>query len=217
MSSFPASPRLIKGAIVALDSFNPLASIVIFQYNPAELTRTLTPKGSGDDKTPIGTQRLTGPPKESITLRVTIDAANQLQQGDRQAATMGIYPQLAALEMLLYPKSSLVLANTALAALGTLELEPPVPPLTLFIWGEKRVVPVTLSSYSVTEQYHDPNLNPIVAEANLTLDVLSYADFLSSQRGYYVFLAHQVVKEAMATLGSINNIGDVAGGNIRIT
>ena len=214
MSSFSASPRLIKGALVSLDSFNPLASIIIFQYNPAELTRTLKPRTKPDDKTPIGTQRLTGPPNESIKLRVTIDAANQLEQGEGEK--FGIYPQLAALEMLLYPKSALVLANAALAALGTMELEPPVPPLTLFIWGEKRVVPVSLSGYSVTEQYHDPNLNPIVADAELSLDVLSYADFLSNQRGYYVFLAHQVVKETMATIGSVNNLADVAGGKLRI-
>jgi hypothetical protein len=39
MSSFPGSPRLVKGAIVGVDPFNPLASVVVFQYNPT-MTRT---------------------------------------------------------------------------------------------------------------------------------------------------------------------------------
>ena len=41
MSAFPGSPRLVKGAIVGVDVFNPLASIIVFQYNPKTLTRRL--------------------------------------------------------------------------------------------------------------------------------------------------------------------------------
>jgi len=206
MTVIPMSPKVFKGAIVALDPFNPLASVIIFQYNPEQLTRTLTPLGQATPKIPVGVQRLTGPPKETISLKVTINATDQLEVANPIATRVGIYPQLAAMEMLLYPKSSLVIANTALAALGTMEIQPPEAPLTLFIYGLKRVVPVRMTSYSVTEQYHDPSLNPIIAEASLTLDVLTYLDFQKSQKGYYIFLAYQVVKEAMATVGSANNL-----------
>jgi hypothetical protein len=41
MSSFPGSPRLLKGAIVGVHPFNPLASVVVFQYNPDTLSRAL--------------------------------------------------------------------------------------------------------------------------------------------------------------------------------
>ena len=34
MTSFPNSPRLQKGAIIGLDPFNPMASVIVFQYNP---------------------------------------------------------------------------------------------------------------------------------------------------------------------------------------
>jgi hypothetical protein len=34
MTTFPGSPRLTKGAIIGLDPLNPLASVIIFQYNP---------------------------------------------------------------------------------------------------------------------------------------------------------------------------------------
>jgi hypothetical protein len=40
MSSFPGSPRLLKGAVIGLDPFNPLASVIIFQYDPDTLMRS---------------------------------------------------------------------------------------------------------------------------------------------------------------------------------
>ena len=47
-----------------------------------------------------------------------LDAADQLETGEGTAAQMGIYPQLSALEMLVYPKSAAVVANAALLAAG---------------------------------------------------------------------------------------------------
>jgi len=38
MITLLGSPHLQKGTIIGLDPFNPLASVVVFQYNP--LTRT---------------------------------------------------------------------------------------------------------------------------------------------------------------------------------
>jgi hypothetical protein len=116
--------------------------------------------------------------------------------------------------MLLYPKSSLVVANTALMLAGTLEIVPPQAPFTLFIWGPKRVLPVRLTDFSITEEAHDANLNPIRAKVSLTLRVLSYSDFAVDHPGYYLFLAHQIAKEALATIGSVGDLGAVAGANI---
>ena len=47
MTTFPGSPRLQKGAIIGLDPFNPLASVVVFQYNPETLSRTLNVQATG--------------------------------------------------------------------------------------------------------------------------------------------------------------------------
>ena len=96
-----------------------------------------------------------------------------------------------------------MIANTALLALGTIEIIPPVAPLTLFIWGPKRVLPVRLTEFSITEEAYDPTLNPIRAKVSLGLRVLSYSDLPLTHPGYSLFLAHQVVKEAMATIGSV--------------
>jgi hypothetical protein len=45
-ATFPGSPRLTKGAIVGVDKMNPLASIIVFQYNPDTLTRRLEARRS---------------------------------------------------------------------------------------------------------------------------------------------------------------------------
>jgi hypothetical protein len=208
MSSFPGSPRLLKGAIIGLDPLNPLASVIVFQYNPDSMTRKIDARTSGaqggTDKSEAF--RLTGPPKETITIHVEIDAADQLETGDPLTTAVGIYPVLSALEMLLYPKSIFVIANTILAQVGNLELIPPEAPLTLFVWGPQRVLPVRLTSFSITEEAYDPILNPIRAKVDLSLYVLSYADLKISNPGYSIFLAYQIVKEAMATSNVLNSI-----------
>jgi hypothetical protein len=216
MTAFSGSPKLLKGAIVGIDPFNPLASVIVFQYNPKTLTRSLTAQqaSEGQNSSRAEPLRLSGAPEESIKLDVEIDATDQLEKAESNAVTMGVYPQLSALEMLLYPKSSLVIANTILLTTGTLEVIPPMAPFTLFIWGPKRVVPVQLKSFSITEEAYDTNLNPIRAKVSLGLRVMSYNDLPLTHPGYYVFLAHQVAKETMATIGSIGDIAGATGASV---
>jgi hypothetical protein len=203
MSTFPGSPRLLKGAILGLDPINPLASVIIFQYNPDTLTRTLRPKAAAADGDRSEALRLKGPPEETIKVDVEIDATDQLETGNPMALALGIYPSLAALEMLIYPKSALAIANEVLAAVGVVEIIPPQAPLTLFIWGAKRVVPVRLTDLTITEEAFDPTLNPIRAKASLGMRVLTYDDLGMLTPGGAISMAHQVQKEAMATAGSV--------------
>src|SRR5689334_745076 len=174
--SFSGSPRLIKGALVALDPLNPAAGVVVFQYNPDTMTRRLDARAVASEGDRGEAFRLTGAPKETITLSVEIDATDQLEQAAPLAVSSGIYPTLAAMEMMLYPKSSLVIANTALAQLGTIEVIPAEAPMTVLVWGPQRVLPVRLGSFSITEEAYDPKLNPIRAKVELSLSVLSYND-----------------------------------------
>src|SRR5215216_422243 len=216
MSSFPGSPRLFKGAIIVLDPFNPLASVVVFQYNPETLTRSLVAQTTGGDADRGEALRLKGPPEETITLKVEIDAADQLERADAIATTMGIYPVLASLEMLIYPKSIPTIANEVLMAAGVIEVVPPEAPLTLFVWGVKRVVPVRLTSFSVTEEAFDPNLNPIRASVSLGLRVLTYHDLGLLSAGGALFMAHQIVKEVMATINGVSTIAGAVSGSVSI-
>lgn len=202
MSSFPGSPKVMKGAIVGLDPTNPLASIILFQYNPDTMTRSLEPQtaGGGSRTEPF---RFKGAPIETINVDVEIDAADQLETNDPLANIFGIYPQLSALEMLIYPKTITVIANTALALAGTIEILQPDAPMTLFIWGPKRVLPVRINSLSITEEAYDTSLNPIRAKVTLNMRVMSTNDFNVTDPGYYIFMAHQAIKEAMAVVSGV--------------
>jgi hypothetical protein len=209
MSSFPGSPRLLKGAIVGVDPFNPLASVVVFQYNPDTMTRRLEPRAVAAEGDRGEAFRLTGAPKETITLSIEIDATDQLEQANPLATTMGIYPTLAALEMLLYPKSAVVIANTILSLIGTIEVTPVEAPMTLFVWGPQRVLPVRLTSLSITEEAHDQLLNPIRAKVDLSLTVLSYHDLSVTSPGEALFLVHHIAKEIMATTNLFNSAQNI--------
>ena len=210
MTTFPGSPRLAKGAIVGIDPFNPLASVIIFQYNPDTMTRSLTPQTMGGEADRGEALRLKGPPQETIKLDIEIDAADQLEQAKATTTSMGIYPTLAALEMLLYPKSALVIANEVLLLAGIIEIIPPEAPLTLFIWGPKRILPVRLTDLSITEEAFDPNLNPLRAKVGLGMRVLNYQDLGLLSVGGAIFMANQVIKEVMATLNTIEGISGSA-------
>src|SRR5574337_2076076 len=131
-------PRVKKGAIVSFDLASPVPQVIVFQYNPETLTRTLEPQTAGQEADRSEAFRLKGPPKETISLDIELDATDALEKPSQNpnAVSMGIYPQLSALEMIMYPKSSLVIANTVLEALGTMEIEAPEGPFTLFVWGD---------------------------------------------------------------------------------
>jgi hypothetical protein len=213
MSSFPGSPKVQKGAIIGLDPFNPLASVIVFQYNPEKLTRTLTAQTSGGSPNSGEALRLKGPPQESISVNIEIDATDQLETAAPLATSVGVHPTLASLEMLLYPKSALVIANEVLTRAGVIEVIPPEAPLTLFIWGVKRIVPVRLTSFSITEEAFDANLNPIRAKVALGLRVLNYQDLGLLSAGGAIFMAHQIIKEVMATIGGVGNVAAAASGS----
>jgi hypothetical protein len=216
MTTFPGSPRLLKGAIVGIDPANPLASVIVFQYNPDTLTRRLTPRvapsdgGRGVDRSEA--YRLEGPPQENISLTVEIDSSDEVDNLNPAQLVSGIYPTLSALEMLLYPKSLHVITNSGLSGAGLLEIIPPEAPMTLFIWGPQRVLPVRLVNISITEEAFDGLLNPIRAKVDLSLLVLSYYDLKVTHPGHNLFLIHQIAKEILATTNVFNSVQNIGAG-----
>lgn len=212
MTTFPRSPRLLRGAIVGINPLSPIPNVIVFQYNPDTVTRTLQAQAAGGEGgNRSEAMRLKGAPIETVKLEIEIDATDKMEEG---GGLLGVYPQLSALEVLIYPASSMVVANTVLMALGTIEVIPPTAPLTLFVWGPGRVVPVRLTDFSVTEEAHDTLLNPIRARVSLGLRVLSYDDLPPTDPGHTLFLAHQVVKETMARAGTVNSLE--ALGNLKL-
>lgn len=218
MSSFPGTPRVARGAIVSIDLPDPIPQVVIFQYNPDTMTRTLQPQTTAGGQNRSEAFRLKGAPIETISLDIELDATDQLEYPDQNPITTstGILSQLASLEIIMYPKAATVVANAILSAVGTIEVVAPEGPFTVFIWGGKRIVPVRLTSYRVSEEAYDTNLNPIRAKISLELRVLTYDDLEITHPGYALFLAHQVIKEALAAVGSVNSISSVVSGNVNL-
>jgi hypothetical protein len=217
MTTFPGSPRLLKGAIVGVDLFNPLASVILFQYNPDKLTRSVgtqqgaQPQTAGTTPGRTEALRLKGPPKESISLEIEIDATDQLENAEPIATTLGVHPTLASLEMLLYPKAALMIANEILAEFGVIEIIAPEAPLTLFVWGIKRVLPVRITGFTINELFFDTDLNPIRATVGLNMQVLNYQDLGLASVGGALFMAHQISKEVIATIGGLSNVSSLGG------
>jgi hypothetical protein len=209
MAQLSGSPRLARGALVGVDLFNPIASVIVFQYNPDTVTRTVRPQGPSGEGAKAEAMRLKGAPVETITLDLEIDATDQLETGDATTERLGISPQLSSLEMLAYPKVALVVANTVLMAAGTLEVLPPIGPFTVLVWNYQRVLPVRISEFTITEELHDAKLNPIQAKVAVGLQVLSYNDLSLTNPGYHLFLAHQTIKEVMASISGVRSVGDI--------
>jgi hypothetical protein len=213
MTTFPNSPRLIKGGIVLVDAQTSVVQRVIaLQYNPDTLTRSLQIKALAEGGDRSEAMRLTGPPVETIKLEVELDATDQLEFPDQNAnaTEFGLQPQLAVLETIVYPSSAQIQSNNSLASSGTLEIIPMETPLTLFVWSKNRVLPVKLTEFSITEEAFDVNLNPIRAKVSLGMRVLSVNDLPFSHKGSSLFLAYQQQKESLArkaTGGGLNSLG----------
>jgi hypothetical protein len=207
-SEFPGSPKLIKGGLVAYQLPEIVPNIVVFQYNPDQVRRSLSARSAGGggrgDRL-----RTNGPPDETISLSVEINAADQLERPDDHPTTVsnGLHPAIAALENLLHPPYPIVVANQALSFAGSGFILAEQAPLALLIWGAKRVLPVQLATLSINEEAFDQKLNPIRASADLTLKVLTYRDLDPSNPGYWVYMASFTQKEVMAAL----NLGGETG------
>jgi hypothetical protein len=213
MSSFPNSPRLVKGGIVLIDpGTSQVIRTIPLQYNPDTLTRSLQIKALAEGGDRSDAMRLTGPPVETIKLDVELDATDQLEFPDQNAnaTEFGLQPELAALETIVYPSSAQIQSNNSLASAGTLEIIPMETPLTLFVWSKNRVLPVKLTEFSITEEAFDVNLNPIRAKVSLGMRVLSVNDLPFGHKGSSLFLAYHQQKENLAKKaagGTLNALG----------
>jgi hypothetical protein len=202
MSAFPGSPRVLKGGLVLLDPdrFTVLPNgIIVLQYNPDTLTRSLKIKGIEEGGDRSEALRLTGPPVETIKLEAEIDATDQLEVGDQNTLQYGIAPQLAALETTVYPPSATLQSNFNLSQQGVLEIMPMLSPFVLFVWSANRIAPVRVTDLSITEEAFDPTLNPLRAKVSLGLRVLTIDDLTFSDKGGSLYMAYQRQKENIAS------------------
>jgi hypothetical protein len=188
--------------------------VIVMQFNPDSLERSIQPQAAGGtaDASGTGTDgdrnealRLKGPAEEQWKFTAEIDATDQLDV----AAPDGIHPQLAALEMLVQPTTAQLREATELSRKGAIEISPIETPLTLFTWGNKRVMPVRLTEFSVNEQAFDVNLNPIRASLSIGMKILTVTDLPAGHPGADYYVAHLAVKEQLAARGSRGTLGSL--------
>jgi hypothetical protein len=196
---FPRSPKILKGAFVQFDQQTTPGRIITFQYNPEKLFRKLEASTKGSS------------PRETITFTLILDATDDLEKpGDHpHAVESGIYPQLSAIELLLYPQNS---EHRHKSFWGiSLSRRIKDQPLTLFIWGKNRVLPVRVTELHIIEEVFDPVLNPIRACIEVTMQVLTDEDLPRGHKGYNYWKSHLTTKITLAQIAyanaSLDNIG----------
>jgi len=205
-TGYPRAPRMLRAGLVRLDPLAwTLIDVVLFQYNPDSLTRTFQPRAmSGEPGDRLEALRLTGPPHETIKFEAEIDAADQLEHPDLTQndpfASDGLLPTLATLERLITPSAAELQEVDALFDQGTFEVAPAEAPLTVLVWGVQRVVPVLVSSLSLTEEAFDPNLRPIRVRASFECKVLSSSDLPLQHLGGSLYIAHRQTVEQLGQL-----------------
>jgi hypothetical protein len=191
---------MIRGGLVLVDpDSGAVLRIIALQYNPDTLTRSFQIRGVGQESGDhLEALRLKGPPVETIKVEAEIDATDSLESGDPQTEQAGLHPQLAALEMIVYPASAHLSANNSEASAGSLEIAPELAPLPLFVFGPKRIVPVRITELSITEEAFDTTLNPIRAKLSLGLRVLTVDDLGFDAKGGGLFMTYLQAKEQLA-------------------
>lgn len=189
VSEFPGRPRLRKGTLAIHDdeTQSTPSREIVFQYNPEQVRRSLQARqsdkqgqggGGGRGNAREDVLRIHGPPVETFNLSVALDAADQLEAGtDRVVNRRGLLPALSALELLMYPRPEELEQLQRQAESGRVQVGTPKVPLVLLAWNESRIVPVALTSFSVTEELFDADLNPIRAKVEMALKVLTVFEF----------------------------------------
>jgi hypothetical protein len=193
------SPLIKKGALLVYEPNTgiPLNTIA-FQYNPETLRRSLQPQSVGDQPDRTEVLRLKGPAIETITCDIEIDATDLLAAQDPVTLRYGIAPQLSTLELLVYPASSVLIANEVLSLVGTIEILPMSSNLTVLALGPNRIAPVKFNSIEITEEQFDPQLNPIRAKVSLSMRVLNVNDVGFLTPAGTMYMAYQMNKESIA-------------------
>jgi hypothetical protein len=228
--------QYFRGALVEFTETFPLPvpNLILFQYNPETMTHTWTPAKSGGSNTPgqspSNPLAITGPPEESFSFNLVMDSndtiadGNAVTQGLAQAS--GLYPRLAALEMLLFPTAPPGggLVGSVSSALGITGGSAPatgVPaaqlPTVLFVWGPGRIAPVRVTTLTITEKLYDSALlNPIHAEAQISLKVLTPQElqYVSGPLGTLANAASTYttgLREALAIANLANSVESIVG------
>jgi hypothetical protein len=203
----------LKGAFLSFGAglLGVLPNIVVFQFNPAQVTRTPSlPQPPPVDDNSGSTDALQQPslPGETMNFTLRVDATELLAESNPIAVASGILPTLSALELLMVPKSAMEIDLAALAGgdSSPYQLPPNKLPTVLFFWGPFRIVPVAITSMTITETEYDTLLNPVRADVAVNLQVLLPTQLAGDTIANGAYKYSQGVKEVMAALNLANAV-----------
>ncbi len=198
-------------------------TVIVFQYNPAELSRSLQQKRSsgcgGGEPSQAEAFRVDGPPSETISIKAEFDSDDAVMDGNPIGSAVGVRPGLASLELLLYPQDPAGLGSVEGAIASgpggalsgaSYSVPPQQLPVILFTWGPGRVLPVRLTGLAVREQEFDVMLNPIRAEVDLSLEVLKRLP--SDHPAYGVWQYTEKQMRSVAGMQIVNNAQSILSG-----
>lgn len=198
---------LLKGMLISYqDAFTgALPTLVVFQYNPTEVTRVFGAERSDKDRPGGRPRAVARAPQERYTLKLELDATDGLEIEAPITMAAGISPRLAALEMLMQPAGGSALGAAVASLLGTGPKGAAIPPLkvpfVLFAWGPQRITPVRVDALTIRETAFDALLNPLHATAEISFTVLRTADVPKDDKVMAMAAAYyQVLRETKAVL-----------------
>ncbi|MEI9971348.1 MAG: hypothetical protein WDO73_04425 [Ignavibacteriota bacterium] len=158
-------------------------------------------------------QQLVTVQEQSINFDIRLDATDKLDDGDTITEQFGIAPQISTLEQMVYPKDESLLGAALGALLGGSSgfsfTRGSNPPLILFIFGRKRILPVNINSMNITETEFSTDLNPIRATVGVSLTVIE------GKSAPYLYSKAMVEAMSLLNLTNIANLTNVgsAGGS----
>jgi hypothetical protein len=212
----------LRGALIeyGADFLGPIPNVVIFQFNPEKLTRTIQIPQRPGGATARETTQAGEVSIEKITLVAHFAAADNLNTNNVLARLTGVGTRLAALEKMVYPAGKISgLIGKAIDAIGDAvsgdepKARQPIPrvayPRILFIWGPLRVLPVVIESMTITELQYDFLLNPIQAEVNIGLAVNPIDNCSDDLIGKGALEYSNLAKEAQAIANLANTIDQI--------
>jgi len=213
---------LLKGALIEYgsDFLGPLPNVLLFQYNPDRLERTLEIPPRPTGAAARETNQAGDVPIEKIVLTAKFDASDRLGEGSAVASTFGVGPELAALELMVRPSGEGSLMGMAIDAIGDAlsgsggrDPSQPIPreryPRLLFIWGPTRVLPVFIHQMKISEVLYDRLLNPIQADVVMGLTVIAPDHCSDDHIAHGAFTYSQTAREILATVNLANTAANV--------
>jgi hypothetical protein len=206
----------LKGAFLSFGAglLGALPNIVVFQFNPTQVTRTPSlpqPPSACDNSGSVDALQQPCLPGETMSFSLRVDASELLAQSNPIAAASGILPTLSALELLMVPQSAMSINLASLVGGGgggsaPYQLPQSKLPTVLFFWGPFRIVPVAITSMTITETEYDTLLNPVRADVSVNLQVLIPSQLAGDTIANGAYKYSQGVKEVMAALNLANAV-----------